>query len=315
MRVTQLQAADLPEADRIFRLAFSTFLEMPDPSAFLSDVEMLRGRVETYPDGALAAFDGERLVGSNIASHWGSFAWFGPLTVLPEYWGRGVAKLLLERTLETFHRWNVRSAALFTFANSPKHHGLYQRFDFWPRYLSALMHKTLADAPPPQILFGHLQRFSQLDDPGRERALRGVLEAGDAVLEGLDLCREIVVHDALRMGDTVLLWSGERLEGLAVCHCPPNSEADPGTLYVKFAAVRPGGDAGRCFLDLLHACELLAGERSLSEIDAGMSFERGDAYRAMLADGYKALHTGVQMFWRNDPAYNRPDAYIVDDLR
>jgi GNAT superfamily N-acetyltransferase len=313
VKIVQLQAANLLEADHVFRRAFSTFLEMPDPSAFPTGIEMLRGRVEAYPDGALAAFDGDRLVGSNIASHWGSFAWFGPLTVLPEYWGRGVAKALLEHTMEVFRGWQVSTAALFTFANSQKHHVLYQRFDFWPRYLNVIMHKVLPAASlqaQPQ-----LQRFSQLAEVQRERALRGVLDVGNTVLEGLDLSREIAVLDALLMGDTVLLWEGERLEGFAVCHCSPNSEAEPEALYVKFAAIRPGNRAPQSFLELLHGCEALAKERGLLAIDAGASIERGDAYRAMLGDGYAASHTGVQMFWHNHPAYNRQDAYIIDDLR
>jgi hypothetical protein len=35
----------------------------------------------------------------------------------------------------------------------------------------------------------------------------------------------------------------------------------------------------------------------------------------MLAQGFRASVTGVQMFYRNDPAYNTPDAFIIDDLR
>ena len=40
----------------------------------------------------VAARDNGRLIGSGVATRWGSFGFFGPLTVLPEYWGRGVAQ-------------------------------------------------------------------------------------------------------------------------------------------------------------------------------------------------------------------------------
>ncbi len=36
----------------------------------------------------------------------------------------------------------TQHAGLFTFAHSQKHVGLYQRFGFWPRFLTALMSKT-----------------------------------------------------------------------------------------------------------------------------------------------------------------------------
>jgi hypothetical protein len=35
--VRPLEEADLPEADRTMRLAFGTFLGLPDPSGFLGD--------------------------------------------------------------------------------------------------------------------------------------------------------------------------------------------------------------------------------------------------------------------------------------
>jgi hypothetical protein len=83
--VGQLQEADLAEADRIFRLAFGTFLGFPNPIEFAGDADYIRTRWTTDPSAAFGAYLDKGLVGSNFATRWGSVAFFGPLTVLPNY--------------------------------------------------------------------------------------------------------------------------------------------------------------------------------------------------------------------------------------
>src|SRR5690349_5338188 len=100
--VRPLREADLPEAKRIFHLAFGTFLGLPDPTQFCPDRDYIRGRYPAYLEGALGAEAGGELVGSNFISKWGSVGFFGPLTIRPDFWERGVAKSLLEPTMQLF---------------------------------------------------------------------------------------------------------------------------------------------------------------------------------------------------------------------
>jgi GNAT superfamily N-acetyltransferase len=101
-------------ANRIFRLAFGTFLSLPDPMAFGGDSDHVVSRWRAEPEGAVATeLDGE-LVGSNFASRWGSVGFFGPLSVRPELWDKGVARRLLQRTMDLFAEWGTRQLGLFT---------------------------------------------------------------------------------------------------------------------------------------------------------------------------------------------------------
>ncbi len=45
--------------------------------------------------------------------------------------------------METFAEWGTRHVGLFTFADSPKHVGLYQKYGFWPRSLTAIMSRPV----------------------------------------------------------------------------------------------------------------------------------------------------------------------------
>src|SRR6202041_2431115 len=108
IKISSLKKSELPEADRIFRLAFGTFLGLPDPAAFMAGRDLLGPRFRSSHVKVIAARQDGRLIGSNVVTRWGSFGFFGPLTVLPEYWDRGVAQRLLEATMVIFERWGLR---------------------------------------------------------------------------------------------------------------------------------------------------------------------------------------------------------------
>jgi hypothetical protein len=85
IKVGLLKPSEVEEADRIVRLAFGMFLGLPNPLDFMGDRHFM-------------------------APRWGSFAFFGLLTVLPEYWDRGVAPRLLEATMGVFEHPGSLSA-------------------------------------------------------------------------------------------------------------------------------------------------------------------------------------------------------------
>lgn len=312
IEIGPLREADLPQADRIFRLAFGTFLGLPEPLAFAGDSDFIGTRWRAAPDAALGAYAADgTLVGTNFAARWGSFGFFGPLTVHPDYWDRGIARQLLARTMNQFEDWGIGHVALFTFPQSAKHVGLYQSFGFWPQQLTPVMAKPVGEAAQA----GAWQRYSALDDAARAAARDACRALADAVHPGLDLTREIEATTAQGIGDTVLVHDGEDLVAFAVCHLGKGSEAGSGTAYVKFGAARPGPAAATNFERLLSACEALAHAHGLGQLLVGVNTARHDAYRLMLARGFRTLLQGVAMQLGNIPGYNRADCFVVDDWR
>src|SRR5580704_3387232 len=116
--IRPVREEDLPVADRILRLAFGTYLGLPDPSKFMGDADYVRTRWLADPSAVIGAELAGELVGTNFVTRWGSVGFFGPLTIRPDLWDRGIAQLLLTPTMELFERWRIRHAGLFTFANS-----------------------------------------------------------------------------------------------------------------------------------------------------------------------------------------------------
>jgi GNAT superfamily N-acetyltransferase len=305
--------ADLEAADRVMRLAFGTFLKLPDPLRFMGDADYVHTRWGANPAAAFCAEAGGVIVGSVFVGNWGSVGFFGPLTVHPDYWDRGVAQMLMEQVMACFESWGTRHMGLYTFPTSLKHVGLYRKFGFWPRFLTIAMEKdvqvggtaaevswtTFSDVPAGE-LEGMLERC---------RALTG------KVFEGLDLVVEIRSVAAQRLGETVLLWTSDELAGLAVCHCGAGTEAGSGICYIKFGAVDPvrGGDSG--FRRLLMACEGLAAQRGLEKLSGDVNTARQEAWAAMVDSGWRGKMVGVAMQRPNEPGYNRPGVFVIDDWR
>lgn len=92
--IAPLVETDLPEATRIFRVAFCTFLGAPDPETFWSDRDYLHGRWHAPHVASFGAHLGEKFVGSNFATRWGSVGFFGPITVRPDLQEGGIAQAL-----------------------------------------------------------------------------------------------------------------------------------------------------------------------------------------------------------------------------
>ena len=309
--VRHLQETELATADSIMRLAFGTFIGLPEPMSFMGDAAYVRNRWLANPEAAFAAEAAGEVIGSNFATNWGSVGFFGPLTIRPDFWDRGVGKRLMEPIVELFNKWETRHAGLFTFPHSQKHIGLYQRFGFWPRFLTAIMSK-----PVEQIASAmRWTRFSEESSAERDDVLSACREVTDAIYEGLDVANEIRAVAAQNLGDTILLWDNDRLMALAVCHVGPGTEAGGDVCYIKFAAVRPAPTAEQHFSDLLDACEEMAFAQHVSRLRGGVNTARHEAYRHMLARGFRTDIQGVVMSRPNEAGYNRPGVYLIDDWR
>lgn len=311
VRVRPLTGSDLDEADRICRVAFGTFVGAPEPERFFGDADPVRTRWTADPAASLAAEADGRLVGSNFAANWGSVGFFGPLTVAPEYWDRAIAQRLLDSTMELFAAWDTRHAGLFTFAHSAKHVGLYQKYGFWPRFLTAIMSKPVEPGP----VAGPVSTLSSVPDQDLPGVIRAVGELTDSVYPGLDVSVEITSVLTQKLGDTVLVGDGAGLQAVGVCHIGAGSEAGGGCCYIKFGAVRPGREAARGFGLLLDACQRLAAERGASVLTAGANAGCERAWTALAARGFRPGMQGVAMHRPNDPGYHTSGAYVIDDWR
>ncbi len=306
--VRPLAAEDLDAAGRLVRLAFGTFLHLPDPMATFGDRDMI-GKRWSDTSKALGAYMGQRLVGLNVITKWGKFGWFGPLAVHPEFWGKGIAKILMTSTMDMFSDWETTAEGLFTFSESPKHTGLYGKFGFYPRFLTLVMrHEAVAGSEGYSTL-------SKLEDSQQEDILRQCREISATVYPGLDLSQEISSVEKRKLGDTVLLMDDSRVEGFAVCHTGAGTEAGSNNCYVKFAAVPSGDQSREKFSNLIEACMGFAVSSGAQTVEAGVNLGKTLTFEELKRLGFTTLFQGVAMQRPNEPGSNRPEVFAIEDWR
>lgn len=299
------RADELETAQNIVNLAFATQFGLPSPAAF-GDRMTLAPRWRADPESVLVAELDGRIVGSNAVTTWGTFGWFGPLTVHPELWNRGIARALLDATMDRFAARRTTTEALYTFASSPKHVALYQRYGFWPRRLTAVLARTPDSGATPA------SRLLSALDPAARAAVVEELGAITATLRpGLDLAVEMRIVLEQRLGDVLVVDDTRgRPAAFAVCHAGFGSEAGSNACSVKFACA-----TGPAPFAALLAAVLAYGARTAADrVVLAINSAREGAYRAALDAGFAIALLGVAMV-RGDNAYDHPGAWVIEDHR
>ncbi len=309
--VRPLREADLAEADRIMRVAFGTFIGLDRPEGFAGDAAFVAPRWRARPDAAFALEVDGVLAGSNFATQWGSFGFFGPLSIDPAHWGRGHARALMEPTVATLDDWDLRTAGLFTFPHSAKHIGLYQGHGFRAQALTLVLGRALG---PPAETSEH-RRDGVLASPERAATRDGIRALCATVLPGFDPAREIESIGAQGLGETVSLWRGGHAVAFACVHAGAGSEAGSACALLKVAVVGAGPRAAEDLRDLLGVCEAVARERGVPRLQAGVNAANSALYETLLGSGFGIDLTGIAMQRPNRPGLCAPEHWVVGDWR
>jgi GNAT superfamily N-acetyltransferase len=320
MEIKALNNSHLPEIEELVRVAFAKHLGLADPNLFNSGASFAT-RFEIAPDGAFGTFIDNKLVAAIFCTPWGSFGFFGPLVVLPDYWGSGLAQALIAKANQFFLDKNINLAGLYTFSNSPKHLALYQKFGYWPKQLTVLMSKEVSQQISPDTrehseaeatATRQSNLFSQLDSAQQKAHLESARILCDAIYPGLDLSVEIKALASCKVGETIFIKNeNDATVGFAVCHYGHGSEATSNSCYIKFAAA----STDEHFSRLLSECLKHSSEVGVTHILAGINTARHEAYKIMLENGFKIKVVGVAMLTAQHDGFNRPGVFAIDDWR
>jgi hypothetical protein len=213
--------------------------------------------------------------------------------------------------MKIFDRWGVRHSALFTFPHSPRHVGLYQKFDYWPGSLTALMKR--APAPPAWALTEGAKvpvLLSSLAKKEQAQSIAACARLTNTLERGLDLGDEIRAVMAQRIGEVVLIEGRRAMDAFAVCMHGAGSEGGEKTCYVKFAVAR----SGEPFERLLDAIDALAWAQG-GEVEAGVSLACKNAFERLRVRGYRMVTMGVAMQKPHGDGVNRAATYVLSDWR
>jgi len=131
-----MERTELEEPRRIFRVAFGTFIGVPEPQTFWADREYVFTRWQSDPQARSLR---KWMVSwqDRILPQTGQFRIFWSFDNPSAVLGSGHSTRASGSDHGPFRKV-TRETGLFTFAHSAKRTGLYQKFGFWPRFLTAI---------------------------------------------------------------------------------------------------------------------------------------------------------------------------------
>jgi GNAT superfamily N-acetyltransferase len=151
----------------------------------------------------------------NMVHRSGAEGWMGPLAVRSELQGGGAGKEIVTRGIEWLKAEGATVIGLETMPRTMDNIGFYSRLGFIPGRLTITTTLEAVPGVTAARLLSRLSPASRDDAVAESRALV------DRVLRGYDFTREIQLTAELSLGDTVLLYDGDRLAGFALTHTVP----------------------------------------------------------------------------------------------
>jgi GNAT superfamily N-acetyltransferase len=246
-----------------------------------------RYAIDDADDGAMLWRDDRgHIVAFNMVHRSGSEGWMGPLAVRTELQGSGTGKEIVTRGIDWLKRHGASVIGLETMPRTMDNIGFYSRLGFRPGRLTITTTLEAASIDKPAPLVG------RLDPSDREDALAACRALLQRLQPGRDYTREITLTSELALGDTVLLYDGDRLVGFALAHTSPLVE---GRAREELRVLKLVLEDESRLDDLIQAVADFARRSGTRRIALRLQGEFLNAYQRVIALGGRVRWTDLRM--------------------
>jgi GNAT superfamily N-acetyltransferase len=313
---------DMPQVERLIDAAAAARRqETGAAEAEPVSSRLVQNRFQKDPSGCFVAEDpAHGLVGAVLSIAWGSVAWLGPLTVRPDFQGKGVEPQLLQAVLDYWEPMTLSVQGLEVDPTLPTEVEFYAAFGFRPQFLTATLVGAVDPDRPREPIRQRspsfeLLRLSELSDALEETMLANCRRISERHYPGMDYNKELQSVKDRHLGEILLLGVGERLYGFAICHAAPGSEAPADSCYVKALLIDPAIDDQETLLALVEACEGYARTQQLNTVRLGVNLACWEGYQAVAARGYQMRQLRLRMVRPIDDLLSDPSPFHFNDWR
>jgi hypothetical protein len=164
--------------------------------------------------------------------------------------------------------------------------GFYSRMGFTPGHL------TLTLTLEAMRIDGPMELLSRLDSRSRSNAMAECRALLNGLMPGSDYSREITLTNDLELGDTMLLYEGDRLAGFALAHTAPLVE---GRTRDELRVLKLVVDDERRFGAMARSIADFARRSGTRRVAFRLQGEYDDAYRQLIAAGAHVRWSDLRM--------------------
>lgn len=236
--IRKMEFRDIEEIKEIDKLCFKVDDERT--------TEGIRGYLAASNNSSLVYEDNNKVVGFNFIHIWGSFGWFGPFGVCPEYQGKGIGKALISETIRILKRdYGVSSIGLNTMPESQYNVGFYMNLGFTPLELSLNLKKNLDLSCELQETFPKKYQVNRMDinDEEKYSTLKENLKLmSNKVFNNFDLSSELLLIKNEGFGTTITLNAYEKIYGIAIVYKKSIRKSSSKNLQIKLTILDKDAD-------------------------------------------------------------------------
>jgi len=298
--IRNMQYKDIEEIKEIDRLCFK--------ADFNRTAEGIQGYIEAGFNSSLVYEIDNKVVGFNFIHPWGSFAWFGPFGVHPDYQGKGIGKVLINHTIKTLKEgYKVSTIGLNTMPESQYNIGFYMSLGFTPLKLSLNLKKQLDFYNPISISSNYNVSQVDITDELSYVALKDNLKSMfNEMFNGFDLTSELHLIKHKSFGTVFTLKTCDKVQGIAICHTKSIREDSKKDLQIKLAIINSNLDFREAIDSIIDACMQYAKNINYESISLDCNTYQEEICNYLISKhNFKIQKTQVMMIMgKNNPFEN-----------
>lgn len=220
--------------------------------------EGILGYMEASNNSSIVYEEGGKVIGFNFIHIWGSFAWFGPLGVHPEYKNKGIGKALVKETIKILREdYKVSTIGLNTMPESQYNVGFYMSLGFTPLKLSLSLKKQLDYLITSEPIA--LKKYDVKEIDIREEinylALREDLNIlSREIIDNFDLTSELQLIRNKAFGTILKLEENNTTRGIIICYTKSIREGYSKNLQIKLAIMDNNIDYKEAIDAIINSC-------------------------------------------------------------
>lgn len=267
--------------------------------------EGIQGYIEAGFNSSLVYEADGKVVGFNFIHPWGSFGWFGPFGVHPDYQGKGIGKALIIHTIRTLKEdFKVSSIGLNTMPESQYNVGFYMGLGFAPLRLSLSLERQLPSPVTPRTSNDFTVNEIDISNETNYLFLKDTLKhMSSKIIDNLDLTPELYLVRNEDFGTVFTLEALGKICGIAICHTKSIREASFKTLEIKLAVIDSSIDYKEALDSILTACTNYAKSINYERISISCNtYNTAICNYLMHKQGFKIQKTQVMLLMgENNP--------------
>lgn len=253
--IRNMELKDIEEIKEIDKLCFK--------GNALRITEGIRGYIKESDCASIVYEIDDKVVGFNFIHIWGSFAWFGPFGVHPEYQGRGIGKALIEQTIKVLKEdYKVSTIGLNTMPESQYNLGFYMNLGFTPLKLSLNLKKQLSLGELPEFQYKNKFTFEELDinDEISYVELKENLKSiSNKISSSIDLTSELYLIKNEGFGTVFTLKFDDKICGIVICYKKSKRTDSLKDFHIKLAIIDTSIECKEAIDEIVNYCTEYAG--------------------------------------------------------